>query len=53
MKNTVGEQLSLFNLPRSKNMGSGMSLLADLNEITERPKGLGQSRYREEIKDDR
>lgn len=51
-KNTVGEQLSLFNLPRTKSMVGGMRLLAELNEITERPKGLGQPKYREDIKDD-
>jgi hypothetical protein len=52
MKDTVGEQLSLFNLPRTKSMRGGMPLLAELREICERPKGLGQSKYRREVKDD-
>lgn len=50
MKNTVGEQLSLFNLPRTDHMKAhgGMRLMAEINEIVERPKILG----RREIKDD-
>lgn len=51
-KNTVGEQLSLFGLPRTNHMkaNGGMRLMAEINEIVERPKLLGQSRR--EIKDD-
>ena len=51
-KSTVGEQLSLFNLPRTKSMTGGMRMLAELREISERPKGFGQSKYGRENKDD-
>jgi hypothetical protein len=39
-KNNVGEQLSLFGLPRTKNMRGGMQMLAELREIQTPPKEL-------------
>lgn len=51
-KNSVGQQLSSFNLPRTKSMRGGMQMLAELREISERPKGLGQPQYMEENKGD-
>jgi hypothetical protein len=49
-KNTVGEQLSLFGLPRTKNMIGGMRTLAELREIQTPPKQFIQ--YGKDQKDD-